>query len=77
MRKATQKDLVLAHLKSHGKINTGYAIAQLGITRLAAVIWGLKQDGYLIDTKRAKRRGDFATYTLKKKEESNNDARGE
>lgn len=64
-KRLNQKQKVLAHLKSHGKINSGYAIAQLGITRLAAVIWLLKADGIEIETIRAKRKGDFATYVLR------------
>lgn len=60
----TQTELVLAHLKKYGKINSGYAIAQLGVTRLAAVIFGLKKQGVDIETIRPKKKG-FATYVLR------------
>ncbi|CAN8138987.1 hypothetical protein THIOSC13_1200010 [uncultured Thiomicrorhabdus sp.] len=65
----TQAGKVLAHLRSHGKINSGYAIAQLGVTRLAAKIFDLKAMGYAIDTIRPKKQG-FANYVLREDTES-------
>lgn len=66
--KQNQKTKVLKHLEKHGKINSGYAITQLGVTRLAAVIFNLKADGHDIETIQAKKRGDFATYVLRGKQ---------
>lgn len=46
----TQKEEVLEYLKNNKKITILEAIYQLGITRLSAVIYNLKKEGYNIDT---------------------------
>lgn len=46
----TQKEEILEYLKNNKKITILEAIYQLGITRLSAVIYNLKKEGYNIDT---------------------------
>jgi hypothetical protein len=48
----SQIDRVLSHLKSKGKIQPLEAWRDLGIYRLSAVIYELRQEGYKIATKR-------------------------
>ena len=70
IKEITQYDRVLAHLKMKKKITSWEAITEYGVTRLSALIYTLRQDGYNISTKfkSAKNRyGDtvsFAEYTL-------------
>lgn len=50
-KQARQKALVVAHLKSNGTITSAEAWNIYGISRLSAVIWGLRHDdGYEIST---------------------------
>ena len=69
-KEITQYDRVLAHLKVKGKITSWESIMEYGITRLSAVIYILRKDGYNISSKfqSAKNRyGDivsFVEYTL-------------
>lgn len=46
----TQKEEILEYLKNNKKITILEAIYQLGITRLSAVIYSLKKEGYNINT---------------------------
>jgi hypothetical protein len=48
----SQIDRVLSHLKSKGKIQPLEAWRDLGIYRLSAVIYELRQEGHKIATKR-------------------------
>jgi hypothetical protein len=48
----TQKQEVLAYLKKHKNITSWEAIQEFHITRLAAVIFALKEEGYLIAMQR-------------------------
>lgn len=67
------KERVLAYMEEHGSISSMEAFKDLGVTRLSAVIFDLRADGYEIDAKREKtvnRYGDkvsFARYTLRDK----------
>lgn len=67
----TQKERILEHLKTKGKLSQKRAINLYGAYRLSAIIWLLKQDGYEIETsyKSGKNRyGDtvsWAEYKLK------------
>ena len=47
-----QMDRVLAHLKAKGTIQPLEAWRDLGIYRLSAVIFDLRQEGHKIETKR-------------------------
>lgn len=44
----SQVDMVYEHLKTYGSITTWEAIKEYGVTRLSAVIYILKKDGYKI-----------------------------
>ena len=43
-----QKQRVLEYMKDFGVVTPYHAFRDLGVTRLAAVIYRLKQDGHLI-----------------------------
>lgn len=65
----TQKQQILAYLKKHKSITSWEAIQEFHITRLAAVIFDLKDDGYIISTQRMKdidTGKSWAKYTLMK-----------
>ena len=44
----TGKDAIKWHLKNYGHITSLEAIREYGVTRLASIIWYLKQDGFNI-----------------------------
>jgi hypothetical protein len=46
----SQHDIVLEHLKEHGSISSMEAFTKYYITRLSAVIFDLRADGYEIET---------------------------
>lgn len=46
----TQKEEILEYLKNNKKITILEAIYQLGVTRLSAVIYNLKKEGYNINS---------------------------
>lgn len=48
--KLTQYDRVLQHLKDYGTITSWESFAEYGITRLSAIIYLLKKDGYKISS---------------------------
>lgn len=48
-KKITQKDRVLQYLKDYGSITSWEAIQQFGATRISAIIFNLKKDGYEFD----------------------------
>lgn len=70
-KRLTQYDRVLRHLKEKGNITSLQAFREYGITRLSAVIFNLRRDGYIIVNEfitRKNRYGDkvsFAKYILK------------
>lgn len=69
----TQKQLVLQYLKDFGSITSLQSFADLGITRLAARISDLKEEGYSFKTEIVKQKNRygkvvrFAKYTLEEK----------
>ena len=72
----SQKGIVLDHLKRNGKISSWEAIQEYHITRLAAVIALLREDGHKIDsipqyTQKAdgSRGRKYALYVLRKEKE--------
>lgn len=71
MKRVTQKDRVLDFIRKEGNITSLDAIRELGCTRLSAVIFNLKEEGYEFETKfeaRKNRWGDtvsFARYSFK------------
>jgi len=64
---ATQKQKVLAHLLTLGKISPLEAFGVYGIFRLASCIYDLKKDGFEIQTilKRDLNKKPYAVYKLK------------
>lgn len=54
-----QQERVLEYIKGGNKITSLDAFNQLGITRLAAVIFDLKKDGYFIGSRRVSVKNRF------------------
>ena len=50
MNKDTHYYRVLKHLQEYGNITSFDAIRKFGATRLSAIIYELRQDGYIIQT---------------------------
>ena len=69
-KRVTHYDRILNHLRFKGSITSLQAFREYGITRLSAVIFDLRQNGYNITSTnvgRLNRYGDkvyFAKYTL-------------
>lgn len=64
-KRLTQYDRVLNHLKTKGSITDATARRLYGISRLGAVIFNLRRDGYNIETQYVagkNRYGDKTTY---------------
>lgn len=62
----TQKDRVLQHLQEHGSITSWQAIMEYGATRLADIVFKLRQEGYDIESeceKGTNRFGDKIHWT--------------
>ena len=68
--KKTQNELILAHLKKHGKINWLEAFEHYNSSRLAARIYDLKQDGHNIQkcNKTLKNKKTVAQYNYIEKQ---------
>lgn len=70
-KRLTQYDRVLRHLKEKGSITSLQAIDLFGATRLSAIIYDLRHDGYDIVTEtetglnRFGEKTHFAKYILK------------
>lgn len=73
----TQYEQVLKHLEEGKSINPYYATLRYGITRLGAVIFELRRDGYPIKTtmiyKKKKSGGTshYAEYSLEREDNDN------
>lgn len=71
MEKETHYDRILRHLKDYGSITSWEAIEEYGCTRLSAVIYMLRQVGYIITSETISRKNRygktvfFAKYILK------------
>lgn len=69
----TKKDKVLTHLQLQGSITSWTAIKEYGITRLSAIIYTLRKQGFIIESEPVNfidRFGDkstFAKYVFKGK----------
>jgi hypothetical protein len=61
-RKETKKENVIWHLRTYKSITSWQAIQNYGVTRLAAVIFNLKADGWDIYTTKE---SDGVTYWAK------------
>lgn len=72
MKKLTQEQIVLRHLRKKGArgITSMEAFRLYGITRLSGRIFDLKEEGYVIDSERISKKNEngasvtFAKYTL-------------
>ncbi len=68
----TQIASILAHLGKHGSITSMEAFKEYGATRLSAIIFKLRHQGYRISTEiiqvdtRYGRKANVAKYTLQK-----------
>lgn len=66
----TQQEMVLAHLAEFGKITSWDAFMDYGITRLSAIIFNLRKQGYTINSvetsaiNRFNKKVSFSTYKL-------------
>lgn len=76
-----QKKTVLDYIRESGSITPLDAFRDLGVTRLAAVIFELKEDGHDIHTERERGKNRFgqptryARYSLGKGEDNENQTR--
>lgn len=50
MDKKSQKQKVISYIRKHGSITSVEAFKALGVTRLSAIVFYLKEDGYTIDS---------------------------
>ena len=50
MDKKSQKQKVISYIRKHGSITSVEAFKDLGVTRLSAIIYYLKEDGFKIDS---------------------------
>ena len=70
MGKVSQKAKVLNHLQNHRCITSMEAFAKYGATRLSAIIFDLKKEGYLIKATNVTRKNsdgnvcNYAEYSL-------------
>lgn len=77
---ASQKQMVLDYIREFGSITPLDAFKDLGVTRLAAVIFELKEDGHCIHTERQHGKNRFghdtryARYSFGKDERDENQA---
>ena len=67
----TQKAKILRHLKDFGSITSWESFTNYGVTRLSAIIYNLKKDGYsfseewVIKKNKYNEKTEFKKYILK------------
>ena len=77
MGKVSQKAKVLNHLQNHRCITSMEAFAKYGATRLSAIVFDLRKEGYLIKTTKVTRKNsdgnvcNYAEYSLMKERDFN------
>ena len=59
----SQSDAILWHLKTYGSITSYEAIKEYGATRLSAIIFNHRKDGYEIDSIPLKKKTRFGRTT--------------
>jgi hypothetical protein len=59
----TGKDAIKWHLKNYGHITSLEAIREYGVTRLASIIWYLKEEGYNIHSEDVQKTTRFGRKT--------------
>lgn len=70
----TQYDRILKHLEDYKSITSWEAIEKYGATRISAIIYNLRKDGYKIKTEfktSVNRYGDKTSYGVYRLEEEN------
>ena len=68
----TQTMLILKHLKRNGNITTMEAFKDYNATRLSAIIFRLREEGFDIDTKKMNKNGKyFGKYVLEDTQNNN------
>jgi hypothetical protein len=67
----TQREAIMWHLKTYGKITSWEAIKEYGATRLSDIIFRLKNEGYNIKTNLIKKENRFGNTTTFAKYEYN------
>ena len=61
----TQKDMVLNHIETYGTITPLEALTRYGIMRLAAVVYDLRNEGFVIGTTMKQHDGrHYASYSF-------------
>ena len=71
MERETHHDRILRHLKDYGSITSWEAFENYGITRLSAIIFTMRQVGYIIENERISKKNrygqtvNFVKYILK------------
>lgn len=65
-KEKSQRELVLEHLMKVGSITPMEALSKYGCFRLASIIWGLREEGYPIDTSYPNEGKRYAIYTMEK-----------
>lgn len=77
----SQKKMVLDYIREFGSITPLDGFRDLGVTRLAAVIFELKEDGHAIHTERERGKNRYghptmyARYSFRKDEGNENQTR--
>lgn len=61
MEKETHYDRVLKHLRERKSITSLEAFREYGITRLSAIIFNLRKDGYTISSNKVGRKNRYGT----------------
>lgn len=70
MGKVSQKSKVLNHLQNHRCITSMEAFSKYGATRLSAIIFDLRDEGYMIKTNKVTKKNkdgnvcNYAEYSL-------------
>jgi hypothetical protein len=67
MQRLSQTGEMLTYLKKNGNITSFQAIKLFGATRLSAIIYDLRKDGHIIETKSKtakNRRGTTTTFAV-------------
>ena len=67
----TQREAIMWHFKTYGKITSWEAIKEYGATRLSDIIFRLKNEGYNIRTNLIKKENRFGNTTTIAKYEYN------
>ena len=60
----TQKQAVLNHLLSGKELSSIEAISLYGATRLGAIIFNFKKEGYIINSRREKVKNRYGTVSM-------------